>query len=64
MKTTLIILSLICTDFEQNIFCYKTVVKRTSKELRRMSDKERMCDTFTLYSNHALVIGQQVINKQ
>ena len=60
MKTTLIILALICTDYDQNYHCYKTVVERDVKELKTMSTKEKMCDTFTLYSSQVYKPGQRL----
>jgi hypothetical protein len=61
MKTTvLIIVALVCTDYDQNYFCYKTVVERSPEELKTMSTKEKMCDTFTLYSSQVYKPGQRL----
>lgn len=60
MKTTLIVIALICTDYTQNYHCYKTVVERDVKELKTMSTKDRMCDTFTLYSSQTFTPGQRI----
>jgi hypothetical protein len=60
MKTILIVVGLVCTDYMQEIYCYKAVVKRTEKEVRRMKPLERACDTFTIFTSRPLVPGSEV----
>jgi len=60
MKTTFIILALMCTDFEQDIHCYKAVIQRPEHEKRNMSKVDLMCDTFVVMTNVQYEVGDKV----
>lgn len=60
MKTTFIILALMCTDYEQNMYCYKAVVQRPEHEQRSMTRADLMCDTFTIVTNAPHKVGDKI----
>jgi hypothetical protein len=60
MKTTFIILALMCTDYEQDMHCYKAVVQRPKHEQRSMCKEDLMCDTVTVYTNTPYEVGDKI----
>ena len=49
-----------CTDYEQNMHCYKAVVQRPEHEKRSMSKVALMCDTFTVVTNVPYEVGDKI----
>lgn len=49
-----------CTDYEQNMRCYKAVVQRPEHEKRNMSKIDLMCDTFTVVTNVSYEVGDKI----
>ena len=60
MKTVLIVVSLVCTDYIQEIYCYKVVTQHTQQEVKKMKPIERACDTFTLFTSTPYKPGDKV----
>ena len=60
MKTVLIVISFVCTDYIQGTYCYKSVVERTPEEISQMKTIDRVCDTFTIITSKPLKVGDRV----
>ena len=60
MKTALIIVSLVCTDYTQKTYCYKAVTENTQEEIKKVKPIEKVCDTFTIFTSTPYTIGDKV----
>jgi hypothetical protein len=60
MKTVLIIVSLVCTDYAQKTYCYKAVVESTRQGVTKMKPAEKACDTFTVFTSTPYSLGDKV----
>lgn len=49
-----------CSDYEQDMYCYKAVVQRPEHEKRSMSKADLMCDTFTVVTSMTYKIGDKI----